>query len=137
MFYNVSMIITKKRMLEMFGKYPDQQIAEELEISLSHVRNFRREQGFKRVRNPTMTPLERNRKSMYGISPQAYTEMLYSQGGACAICGEVKTKYVVDHNHKNGKVRGILCHACNVGIGNLKDSSEILEKAAEYIKSKD
>ena len=137
MFYNMSMITTKKRMLEMFGKVSDQQIADELDISLSHVRNFRQSQGIKQFRLPTMSALERNRKSKYGISPQDYLKMLQSQNGACAICGDVKTKYVIDHNHKTGKVRGILCHACNVGIGNLKDNSELLKKAAGYIKSKD
>jgi len=131
------MIITKKRMLEMFGKVADKDIAEELDISLSHVRNFRQEQKVKNVRRPTMSSLERNRLYKYKISPEQYDELLTKQGGACAICGEVKNKYVVDHYHKTGKVRGILCSACNVGIGNLKDSASLLEKASKYIKMKD
>ena len=124
-------------MLEMFGKIPDQQIAEELDISLNYVRNFRREQGMKQVRRPTMTALERNRMYKYGITPEAFREMVQKQDGRCAICEKEVKKFHVDHSHKNGKVRGLLCSACNVGIGLLQDDPSLLLNAAEYIKSKD
>jgi hypothetical protein len=62
--------------------------------------------------------------------------MLESQNNSCAICGgdAGQRSFSVDHDHISGKVRGLLCRGCNVGIGNLKDDIEILEKAIEYIK---
>jgi len=67
---------------------------------------------------------------------------LLSQNGKCAICegtdgghrnGEPKA-LAVDHNHKTGKVRGLLCESCNQGIGKLKDSPETCRKAADYLE---
>lgn len=80
----------------------------------------------------------------YGITPVDYAEMLDAQGGVCAICGEPETtkhkkgtvrQLSVDHNHKTGKVRGLLCHNCNCGIGRLKDDIEKLRKAIAYLES--
>ena len=72
----------------------------------------------------------------YGISVQDYDDMLERQQGACAICeksAEVVGKLFVDHDHATGLVRGLLCHTCNVGIGALKDSPELMLAAASYI----
>jgi len=64
--------------------------------------------------------------------------MLKEQGGGCAICGETKPlkgkNYLcVDHCHETGEVRGILCHACNTGLGKFKDSPELLHTAINYL----
>jgi hypothetical protein len=40
----------------------------------------------------------------------------------------------VDHDHKTGKVRGLLCHKCNKSIGGLQDSVVLLRKAADYLE---
>lgn len=67
-----------------------------------------------------------------------YLQMLESQNNCCAICGShqdnFKRQLCVDHNHETGKARGLLCDACNGGIGKLKDSIELLEKAINYLK---
>lgn len=69
--------------------------------------------------------------------------MLKNQGGVCAICGKPETSthksgtmksLAVDHCHATGKVRGLLCSACNHGIGHLKDSKEIMRAAIKYIE---
>lgn len=77
-------------------------------------------------------------KDKYGITLANYTEIFNKQNGNCAICGinqsELKKKLSVDHNHDNKKVRGLLCHQCNVGIGMFKDSPDILKKAIRYLK---
>ena len=54
------------------------------------------------------------------------------QGGRCALGHEVKRLHV-DHDHKTGKVRGLLCYNCNNGIGRLKDSIDLLQKAIVYL----
>ena len=72
-------------------------------------------------------------KFHYGITPEEYAQMEAAQGGACAICGEVKP-LVVDHHHKSRRVRKLLCHNCNLAIGHLQDDPYIAAKAAEYLK---
>ena len=77
-------------------------------------------------------------KGLYGIDETAYNEMLAKQGGVCAICGMKETvggrRLAVDHCHSTGAVRGLLCNACNIGIGKLKDSPELLTKALKYLQ---
>lgn len=58
--------------------------------------------------------------------------MVLKQGGRCAVCGEEK-KLHVDHCHDTGKVRGMLCFACNTGIGKLKDDPDLLLAAHRYL----
>lgn len=73
----------------------------------------------------------------YGITLEEYNELLKKQNNCCAICGDSprKKSFSVDHDHITGKVRGLLCRGCNVGIGNLKDDPELLEKAIKYIEN--
>lgn len=77
--------------------------------------------------------------AQYGLTEEGYDELLKNQNGACAICGkgrnEMKSHLVVDHDHKTGKVRGLLCVQCNTSLGNLKDQTDLLKKAAEYLDS--
>lgn len=72
----------------------------------------------------------------FGITKEIYDKMFADQGGVCKICGGPpgKRSLAVDHCHKTGKVRGLLCSNCNVGIGNLQDDLNLLEKAAQYIR---
>jgi hypothetical protein len=75
-------------------------------------------------------------KYSYGITFETYNEMYSFQSGVCAICNlscSTGRKLCVDHDHKTGKVRGLLCNDCNIGIGKLKDSSKILKKASDYL----
>lgn len=74
----------------------------------------------------------------YNLTQEQYEVMLESQGGVCAICkaclpSSNATYFAVDHDHRTGKVRGLLCSNCNRGIGHLQDSPEILQRAANYI----
>lgn len=54
----------------------------------------------------------------------------------CEICFRVTGRMVLDHDHRTGKVRGVLCHLCNSGIGMFHDSPESLTSAADYVKRK-
>ena len=78
-------------------------------------------------------------KRRYGITSEDYDRMLKEQGGCCKICGSDepmhRTKYfTVDHCHETGKVRGLLCHPCNVMLGQAQDNINTLEKAIDYLK---
>lgn len=75
----------------------------------------------------------------YGLSKVEYERMLLDQGGVCAICsspnGSSKNRRLmcVDHDHVTGNIRGLLCDGCNKGIGCLKDSTELVSKALNYL----
>lgn len=73
-------------------------------------------------------------KSRYGLTKSDYETLLDSQGGTCAICKEIPPVFHVDHNHKTGKVRGLLCASCNLALGKLKDSAERAAQAAIYLR---
>ena len=83
-------------------------------------------------------------RKKYGITPEQYDVMFKQQNGVCAICGKpervrkntgVINRLSVDHDHKTGKVRGLLCHSCNVRVGVL-DNVKFIEKAKIYLKGK-
>lgn len=79
-------------------------------------------------------------KQTYGITLIDWQTMFEKQEGRCAICGkhqsEVKRGLNIDHDHVTGKVRGLLCYLCNIGIGSFGDSSEKLGKAILYLEGK-
>lgn len=79
----------------------------------------------------------------YGLSKKDFIAMLENQDSKCKIC-KSEIKYMsrfnnrtesacVDHDHKTGKVRGLLCSNCNRGIGLLKDDPKILKRAYKYV----
>ena len=82
-------------------------------------------------------------KAMYGVTLEWYDEQLARQNGVCAICGNPEVRVTkgsvrrlcIDHCHDTGKVRGLLCAACNTGIGNLKHSVALLEASIKYLQS--
>lgn len=79
----------------------------------------------------------------YGLTQEQYDKMYAEQDGRCAICScEIshtsEDRYLsscVDHNHKTGKVRGLLCWDCNVGLGKFFDNPEIIRNAISYLQS--
>lgn len=83
--------------------------------------------------------------SLYGITTDEYQKLLDKQNGVCAICNkEEKAKsnggytksLAVDHCHTTGKIRGLLCQDCNLGIGKLRDDVALIEAALNYLKEK-
>jgi hypothetical protein len=82
--------------------------------------------------------LESHMKRAYGLTFKDYETMIFNQNGVCAICSKEppnthKKRLNVDHCHTTGKVRGLLCDACNRAIGLLKDSPDLLNKAISYL----
>src|SRR6185437_4110882 len=85
-------------------------------------------------------------KSVYGITPEQYYEMLDRQGGVCAICGQPEKiagrRLAIDHDHSccPGKsnscgkfIRGLLCSRCNTAIGLFEDDTDLMTSALSYV----
>jgi len=75
-------------------------------------------------------------KYNYGISLEEYNMFVVAQKGVCLICSKKCFRHKrlsIDHDHKTGKIRGLLCHKCNNGLGLFNDSPVLLKKAAEYV----
>lgn len=76
------------------------------------------------------------RKVQYGITDEEFYNIVSQQQGMCLL-GHFPswgTKLVIDHCHKTKKFRGVLCNACNVAIGLMKDDPDRLRLAAEYLE---
>jgi hypothetical protein len=76
----------------------------------------------------------------YGITPAEYDQMLSNQNGVCKICGSKDSKkgghrFMVDHCHTTGRVRGLLCGPCNSAIGLLGDNISTLQNAINYLST--
>lgn len=101
-----------------------------------------REQYLQRLREYNGTPAKKisNRKShlkrKYGLTLEAFDAMLASQGGGCGICGNPDADNV-DHDHRTGRVRGILCFNCNVAIGHVGEDAERARSVADYLERDD
>ena len=79
------------------------------------------------------------REYLYGLSEERYAELLTAQDGRCAICqtdewGGKHGVPHVDHDHATDEVRGLLCDACNNGLGRFADAPERLRAAAAYLE---
>lgn len=69
-----------------------------------------------------------------GLTTEEYEILAWAQGLQCAVCGEEPDKALcVDHNHKTGKVRELLCNGCNSALGFARENPEILRKLADYL----
>jgi hypothetical protein len=81
-------------------------------------------------------------RNRFGLSSEAYEAILSGQDYKCAICGNKESAVMygktihlsVDHCHKTGKIRGLLCLKCNTAIGKLDDDPKLLRKAARYLE---
>jgi len=73
-------------------------------------------------------------KSRYGMSLRDFEDLKMEQNGKCRICLEQKP-LVIDHCHKTGIIRGLLCHRCNLSIGSFKDNSNLLIRAAHHVEN--
>lgn len=70
----------------------------------------------------------------YGLTLDAYHAMVEAQGERCPTCRDAPAVLTVDHCHKTGKVRGLLCHHCNRMLGLAKDRAPVLRAAIRYLK---
>lgn len=77
-----------------------------------------------------------NLKRRYGLDAQQLADLLNQQDHNCAICNKpfLISGFHVDHNHATGEVRALLCGACNVALGNLRDDASLIRRAIAYLE---
>ena len=77
-------------------------------------------------------------KRRFGVTIEEYEALVAEVGGHCEICGAAQSangcRLALDHNHITMKIRGVLCKACNIGIGVFFDNVDLLRKAATYLE---
>ena len=86
-------------------------------------------------------------RTKYGMTLEQYDELSKEQNHRCAICCQPETqrdarygqtlRLAVDHDHETGRIRGLLCSACNVAIGKMKDDPALLRRAAFYLTNQE
>ena len=83
---------------------------------------------------------KRHLRTKYQLTIQDYEELWNQQEGKCVICNSLFTKTRgpkfanIDHDHRTGKIRGILCHNCNTGLGKFNERIDVLTQAIYYIQ---
>ena len=86
-------------------------------------------------RNNRQRELDRIRKNKYGIDGVGFRKIMKQQNNKCLICNEGMSKNLsVDHDHKTGEIRGVICNSCNLAIGNAHSSPRILRALADYLE---
>ena len=111
-----------------------------------HKKNGRRSNAFcakchkdncrERYSSKTMLEKRAAKATNYGITPQQYMELHEKQQGKCAICNKppvTQRGLHIDHCHETNIVRGLLCHGCNVGIGNFLHDVGLMKNAIKYL----
>lgn len=105
----------------------------------SYCRVCHRKKGraYKERRKPVTTVQNRVRQLLrYGLTQAGFDALLNTQGGLCAICKGPEPKHInwnIDHCHVTGRIRGILCRPCNLGLGHFQDNPVLLVAAVEYL----
>ena len=79
---------------------------------------------------------QRRLKFEYNLTEAQFEELKQKFDNRCAICNSTQ-KLVIDHNHTSGKVRGLLCSKCNLGLGHFKDDISNLKEAIKYLNNYD
>jgi hypothetical protein len=107
---------------------------------------FKRDNGTVRITTSMCRPCNHNlsRLKTYGITEEQFNGMLEEQNHCCDICEithiaykkKFNKSFAVDHDHKTGKVRALLCEWCNKGLGHFYDNPDLLRKAATYLEIK-
>lgn len=109
--------------------------------NLEKIRAKERTRSHKKIRADKRYAYERKLLTKYGLTLADVDVIARAQGRVCAICKQVRKgrhgKLCVDHNHQTGKVRGLLCEKCNMGLGHFEDSPVLLARAMRYVARND
>jgi hypothetical protein len=99
-------------------------------------RYLAKQQAYKESGSKAVSDRKSHLKRKYGLTLEEFDALLAAQGGRCAICGKPDPDNV-DHDHVTGRVRGILCWNCNVGVGQFEDDIERFIAATTYLDRDD
>ncbi|MCK5614402.1 endonuclease VII domain-containing protein [Candidatus Pacearchaeota archaeon] len=97
---------------------------------------LKRNKEYSKTEKGKSANLRKRLKSNYGITLEQYDKMIEDQNGVCAICGGINTngqRLCVDHDHKTGKVRKLLCHRCNSSLGWVREDITVLRLMVKYL----
>lgn len=126
-----------RRLREYRKKNPEEVRARDRDLYGRELKRFQKKGRDKYHKDPAHHK-DKYLKSLYGLAPGEFKRMLSEQGGVCAICKlppTGKRSLGVDHDHKSGTIRGLLCGPCNSGIGLLKESKSNFQSATVYLES--
>lgn len=114
---------------------------DEIYVSSGTCKTCQRESSRGYGRRNILKIINKQKIRIYGISTSDFSDMLWKQGYKCACCNDNLDangrNTHLDHNHNTGKIRAILCHSCNTGLGLFKDDPTRLQKAIDYLKVHD
>jgi hypothetical protein len=115
--------------------YPDSRLKDGLQ---GECRKCRNSEAIKWQKQNPRSRRNTHLKSKFGITIEQFDSLLKLQNHCCAICMSPTPRgrgtFHVDHCHKTGTVRGLLCHDCNTGIGKFGDNVKMLQKAIDYLE---
>lgn len=111
----------------------------------SYDKTTREGRAARRIHHESRNPERVRDRTLYyrfGIRSGTYDKMNKEQHGVCKICGQPETsrrsgklkRLSIDHCHKTGRVRALLCQGCNSTIGHAKENATVLERAAKYLR---
>lgn len=124
--------------IESFGKYNNGTNEGRRRVCEACRYKRAKEKGYATYKHKTTRQQRKHEiKYRYGITEEELGDMYKAQEGKCLICKQHEDTVGtlnIDHCHTTGKVRGLLCKRCNMGIGYFKDNVELLRKAAKYLE---
>lgn len=131
-------MVTTEAQRSYFRKYYQQH---KNEISVSRKQYYLDNKSKYEKYNESDYVRTRTLHNRYKLSIDDYEKMVVEQGSRCAICGtdnpgrkSKNNHWFIDHCHETNKIRGLLCHKCNLGLGHFNDNIDLMEKAIEYIR---
>jgi hypothetical protein len=92
--------------------------------------------AWRKANNTSEVLRKRNLKYNYGITSEQWEDMFELQGRKCAICASATTRgpgWMTDHDHTTGRVRGVLCHDCNISLGGYERLMPHLSRVTAYL----
>lgn len=114
--------------------YKQREYAANPEAFKARVLKYKRQNPEKVRRSQSISSRKRTLRTKYGLTTEQYEAMVFSRGGLCDICQrKPQRKLGIDHDHKTGIVRGLLCHNCNVALGLMRDDPGALLAAIRYL----
>ena len=97
---------------------------------------WERTKQYRKTKRGKLTVQKAALKYLYGLTLEQYDQMFEDQGGVCKTCSKVNVegeKLCVDHDHKTGKVRGLLCYKCNFLLGRIENNLDIVGRMLDYL----